>query len=104
MKKKPKTNLQTKQLLPEVEELRARLEAAERRSQEVCEILQAQIAGRKQAEETFAKAQEYTESIVKTIREPLIVLTPYLKVIATNRSFLRSAWSCHRRLFHYPVP
>ncbi len=49
--------------------------------------MQAQIAERKRAEETFEKAQEYTESIVETIREPLIVLTPDLKVISANRSF-----------------
>jgi PAS domain S-box-containing protein len=88
MKRKPKTNPQTKQnSLLEVEELRTRLDATERRLQEASEILQAQIAERKRAEETFEKAQEYTESIVQTIREPLIVLTPDLKVISANRSF-----------------
>ncbi|MGA2262546.1 MAG: sigma 54-interacting transcriptional regulator, partial [Acidobacteriota bacterium] len=50
-------------------------------------MLQAQIAERKRAEETSEKAQEYTESIVETIREPLIVLTPDLKVISANRYF-----------------
>jgi PAS domain S-box-containing protein len=70
-----------------VEELRTRLDATERRSQEASEILQAQIAECKRAEETFEKAQEYTESIVETIREPLIVLTPDLKVISANSSF-----------------
>ena len=59
----------------------------ERRLQEANELVQAQIAERKRAEETFEKAQEYTESIVETIREPLIVLTPDLKVISANRSF-----------------
>jgi PAS domain S-box-containing protein len=49
--------------------------------------LQAQIAERKRAEETYEKAQEYTESIVETIREPLIVLTSDLEVISANRSF-----------------
>ena len=49
--------------------------------------MKAQIAERKRAEESFEKAQEYTESIVETIREPLIVLTPDLKVISANRSF-----------------
>jgi formate hydrogenlyase transcriptional activator len=75
------------QLLPEVEELRTKLDAAARRLQEANELLQAQIAESKRAEETFEKAQEYTESIVETIREPLIVLTPDLKVISANRSF-----------------
>jgi len=88
IKRKPKTNLQTKQKsLLEVEELRTKFDATERRLQEASEILQAQIAERKRAEETFEKAQEYTESIVETIREPLIVLTPDLKVISANRSF-----------------
>jgi formate hydrogenlyase transcriptional activator len=88
IKRKPKTNFLTKQkLLLKVEELRTRLDATERRLQEANEISQAQIAERKRAEETFEKAQEYTESIVETIREPLIVLTPDLKVISANRSF-----------------
>jgi PAS domain-containing protein len=64
-----------------------RLDATELRLQEAREISQAQIAECKRAEETFEKAQEYTESIVETIREPLIVLTPDLKVISANRSF-----------------
>ena len=70
-----------------MEKLRTRLDATERRLQEANEILQAQIAERKRAEETFEKAQKYTESIVETIREPLIVLTPDLRVITANRSF-----------------
>jgi len=75
------------QLLVEIEELQTRLEATERRLQEAHELLQAQIAERKRAEETFEKAQQYTESIVETIREPLWVLTPDLRVISANRSF-----------------
>jgi PAS domain S-box-containing protein len=70
-----------------VEELRTRLDATELRLQEANEIVQAQIAERKRAEETFEKAQEYTERILETIREPLIVLTSDLKVISANRSF-----------------
>ena len=86
--KKSKVNLQTKQqLLLEEGELRARLDAAERRLQEANEILHAQIVERKRAEESYEKAQEYAESIVETIREPLVVLTPDLKVISANRSF-----------------
>jgi formate hydrogenlyase transcriptional activator len=86
--KKPKTNRQTKQqLLLEVEELQKKLNAAEQRLRKTGKVLQGQIAERKRAEETFEKAQEYTESIVKTIREPLIVLTSDLKVISANHSF-----------------
>jgi hypothetical protein len=46
------------QLLLEVEELQTRLETTERRLQEANELLQAQIADRKRAEETFEKAQK----------------------------------------------
>ena len=88
MKRKPKTNIQTKQKsFVEVEELRTGRDATERRLQEDSEILQAQITERKRAEETFEKSQEYTESIIKTIREPLLVLTADLKVISANRFF-----------------
>ena len=70
-----------------MEELRTRLDATERRLQEANEILQAQIAERKRVEETFEKAQKYTESIVETIREPLLVLDSDLRVLSANRSF-----------------
>jgi PAS domain-containing protein len=49
--------------------------------------VQAQIAEGKRAEETFERVQKYAESIVETIREPLIVLTPDLRVITANHSF-----------------
>ena len=84
MKGKAKTK---QQLLLEMEELRTRMDATERGLQEANEILQAQIAERKRAEETFERVQKYTESIVETIREPLIVLTPDLRVITANHSF-----------------
>ena len=84
MKGKAKTK---QQLLLEMEKLRTRLDATERRLQEANELLQAQIAEQRRAEETFEKAQKYTEGIVETIREPLLVLTADLKVITANRSF-----------------
>jgi len=88
MKRTPKANLQTKQeLLLEGEKLRAWLDASERRLQETNDILQAQIAERKRAEEAFEKVQGYTKDIVETIREPLIVLAHDLKIISANRSF-----------------
>jgi formate hydrogenlyase transcriptional activator len=83
---KRKTNTE-KQLLLEREELQTRLDATERSLQEANELLQVQIAERKQAEETLEKAQKYTESIVETIRGPLVVLTPDLRVITANHSF-----------------
>jgi formate hydrogenlyase transcriptional activator len=88
MKRKPQTNLQTKQKpLLDVEELRTRLDATERCLKEASEILRVQIAERKQAEETAEKAQKYIESVVETIRDPLVVLTSDLKVISASRSF-----------------
>jgi PAS domain S-box-containing protein len=73
-----------------MEELQTRLDATERRLQEANEILQAQIAERKRGKETFEKAQKYAESIVETIREPLLVLTADLKVISANQSFYQT--------------
>jgi PAS domain S-box-containing protein len=87
MKRETNTN---QQLLLEMEELRTRLDTTERRLQEASEVLQAQIAERKRAEETFEKAQKYAESIVKTIREPLLVLSADLKVISANHSFYQT--------------
>ena len=84
IKTKSKTN---QQLLLEIKQLRTRLDATERRLQEAKEILQAQIAERKRGEQTFEKAQKYTESIVETIREPLLVLASDLRVLSANRSF-----------------
>ena len=66
------------------------LDTTERRLQETNEILQARIAECKRAEETLKKIHNYAESIVETIREPLIVLTPDLKVISANHSFYKT--------------
>ncbi|MEN6507666.1 MAG: sigma 54-interacting transcriptional regulator [Smithella sp.] len=88
IKRKTKTDIQTKQkTLPDAEEFRTRLDATERRLLETREILQTQIAERQRAEETFDSVQKYAGNIVETIREPLIVLTPDLKVISANQSF-----------------
>ena len=84
---KRKTNTK-QQLLPEMEELQTRLEATEQRLQEANELLQAQIADRKRGEQTFEKARKYTDGIVETIREPLLVLDSDLRVLSANRSFL----------------
>jgi PAS domain S-box-containing protein len=84
-------NTKTKQqLLLEMEELRTRLDATERRLQEANEIIQVEITERKYAEETFREAQKYAESIVETIREPLVVLTADLRVTSANRSFYQT--------------
>jgi formate hydrogenlyase transcriptional activator len=86
-----KTESKTKQqFLPEMEEAPTNLDTTERRLQETNEILQARIAECKRAEETLKKIHNYAESIVETIREPLIVLTPDLKVISANHSFYKT--------------
>ena len=45
------------------------------------------ITGLKKIEEVGQEAHEYAESIVNTIREPLIVLDTDLKVVSASRSF-----------------
>jgi len=84
MKGKVKTK---QQLLLEMEALRTKMDTTERRLQETNERLHAQIAECKRGEETFERVQKYAESIVETIREPLLVLTPDLRVITANHSF-----------------
>jgi PAS domain S-box-containing protein len=86
-----KKNVKTKhQFLLEMEELRTRLDATDRRLQEADEIIRIEITERKRAEETFMEAQKYAESIVETIREPLVVLTADLRVTSANRSFYQT--------------
>ena len=87
MKRKTMTK---QQLLLEMEELRTRLDATERRLQEANEIFKAEVTEHKRVEETFEKAQQYAQSIVETIREPNVVLTPDLKVISANHSFYQT--------------
>jgi PAS domain S-box-containing protein len=43
-----------------------------------------------QAEAAIIEAREYAESIVNTVREPLIVLDGALKVVSANRSFYQN--------------
>jgi PAS domain S-box-containing protein len=45
------------------------------------------ITERRQAEQLIESAREYSESIVATVREPLLVLDPELRVRSANRSF-----------------
>ena len=84
-------NSKTKQqLLLEIEELRTRLDVAQQRLQEANERMQAEMTERKRVEEDFVRAQKHAESIVETIREPLLVLTADLKVISANQSFYQT--------------
>jgi len=45
------------------------------------------ITNRKQAEAEIQDALEYAENIVETVREPLLVLNPDLKILTANHSF-----------------
>ena len=49
-----------------------------------------EIAERKRAEQAAQEALEYAESIIETVREPLVVLDTGLRVISVNRSFCRT--------------
>jgi len=44
----------------------------------------------KQMERTVQEAREYAESILETVREPLIVLDADLKVVSANRTFYQT--------------
>jgi len=48
------------------------------------------VAERKQAERAVEEARKYTNAIVETVREPLMVLDVDLRVISANRSFYRT--------------
>jgi two-component system, chemotaxis family, CheB/CheR fusion protein len=48
------------------------------------------ISARKRAEQEIQSAREFAEQIVDTIREPLLVLTPELRVQSANESFYRT--------------
>ncbi len=51
------------------------------------EALQAEIAGRKKAEQAEQDARAYAGSIVETLRESLIVLDAQLRVVTANQTF-----------------
>ncbi len=52
--------------------------------------LQEEMTERKRAERAVQEAQEYAESIVETVREPLVVLDTDLRVISVNHSFYQT--------------
>ena len=54
------------------------------------EQLQKEMTARKRAERAAQEALEYAESIIETVREPLVVLDTDLRVISVNRSFCRT--------------
>lgn len=48
------------------------------------------VTARKRAQQALAEAQKYEESIVETVREPLVVLGAHLKVLSANPSFYQT--------------
>ena len=48
------------------------------------------ITERRRTERVVAEAREYAESIIATVREPLVVLDAELKVVSANRSFYQT--------------
>ncbi|MEN6616353.1 MAG: sigma 54-interacting transcriptional regulator [Syntrophorhabdus sp.] len=59
----------------------------ELRLQEAEEVVRSQPAERKRTRKGLVKIESFTESVVETVREPLIVLASNLVVIKANRSF-----------------
>jgi two-component system CheB/CheR fusion protein len=53
------------------------------------------ITVRKQAEQVVEEAREFAQSIVDTVREPLVVLTAELRVQSANESFYRTFQVTH---------
>jgi PAS domain S-box-containing protein len=54
------------------------------------EQLQQEITARKRAERAVQEAREYAESIIETVREPLVVLDTDLRIISVNHSFYQT--------------
>ncbi|NWG03259.1 MAG: PAS domain S-box protein [Syntrophaceae bacterium] len=52
--------------------------------------LEQKMTERKRKEQAAQEAREYAESIVETVREPLVVLDNDLRVISVNRSFCQT--------------
>jgi len=68
-----------KQLINELVEIRQRIAELEKLETDL-----------KQAEQIMQEAREYAESVVETVREPLVVLDADLKVISANHSFYKT--------------
>ena len=54
------------------------------------EQLHQEVTERRRAEGAVQEARDYAESIVETVREPLVVLDADLKVISANHSFYQT--------------
>jgi len=72
--------------------MKDRLKTKEQLISESVEMRQrvAEETERKRVGKTILKAEEYAESIVQTVREPLLVLDSDMRVISANRSFYQT--------------
>jgi two-component system CheB/CheR fusion protein len=61
------------------------------------------ITAIKHAEQVAKDAQAYAESIVETIREPLVVLDTKLRVVSTNKAFLHTFGINQEEIKQYPL-
>ncbi len=69
------------------DELEQRVEERTAELVEVSEKLKLEIEDRKRMEQAANDAREYTEGIIDTIRDPLVVLDAELKIVSASRSF-----------------
>ncbi|MBN2120478.1 MAG: sensor domain-containing diguanylate cyclase [Candidatus Omnitrophica bacterium] len=89
-KLKPLLKNKTKKLRQANETFEERVECRTATERIINRQLHAEIEQRKQAEQAAQDAREYAESIVDTVREPLLVLDADLRVISASRSFYQT--------------
>jgi len=83
------TNQQLRASEQQLKAANQQLQATEQQLRAANQQLRAEVTERKKAERAAVEAHEYTESIVQTIREPLIMLDADLRVVSANRSFYK---------------
>jgi PAS domain S-box-containing protein len=55
--------------------------------QQLCRTVLVDLSERRRNEEALAETKEFSERIVETVREPLVVLDTELRIISVNRAF-----------------
>jgi PAS domain S-box-containing protein len=73
-----------------IELLWAHIDATCSEDNQECHIAVVDITGRKRAEQAIKDSRAYSDGIVNTIREPLLVLSTDLRVLSANRSFYQT--------------
>jgi two-component system CheB/CheR fusion protein len=58
-------------------------------------VIFTEITRQRQAERAITEAQQYAESIIDTVREPLVVLDAEMKAVSANRAFYRTFQITH---------